>query len=307
MSNGKCIYAANKIWNSLRDDKRVIGAVPLNTNVTIDNEQTIGAVKYCHISQSVNGVTGWSKAIWFTYSLVVIPPPPPVQAPIHYMQFYQMGDDFQILGKPRDCSYYSSCPGVMVLLDEPDTFFTFDWQMYLVAINKGMRLNNIAEMMGNNTEFMNGTGVGNNRRNYITGEDLDAPLDPRLKKLLTCALNTHMGWDDGTNMYLSYLDGNNPPPMKSGRPRPRNVNEVIPEDYLYLPQTHKWLFIDCNTVKWDNANQRLDYGTAPNGLIRDWLGDNTPHIFFPLVSTKSQIVTPLSKWNKISFRSVFRH
>lgn len=234
------------------------------------------------------------------------------------LQYYQVVDDYGIWGRPRDCAY-GGCPGVAVMIDDPDTFFDLHWQMYLVAINQGMRLNNISGLMGSETALMNKTGVGNNRKNYILHEDLNAPDNPRLDKLRSFCLNTHAGHDDGINVYLDHFDGNNLPPMAidplTGKEfsRPRTVEEIIPEHYLILPSMPKYrhLFLDCNTVKWKVDTSTLEYGWFTYGIQRDWIGDNLPHSFFPFVSEKKDVIVSLKKFKKLplgsAFPSPFRH
>lgn len=230
-------------------------------------------------------------------------------------QLYQMKDDYAVWGKPRECAY-GGCPGVMTLIDDADTEFTMDWQYYLIAINFGMQLNNIAHLMGYTKALMNRLGVFNPndpRKNYITKEDLGSKVLPRIDKLRTFMLNTHSGTDDGTYVYLKTMNGNLPPPMKTNPatglpyPYPQSISEIVPDHYLYLPQTHRHLFLDCNNVQWDQSTKSLDYGPFDNGIVIDWIGDKKPHSFFPFVSEKTEVKSLLRYWNKVSvFPSPFR-
>lgn len=222
-------------------------------------------------------------------------------------QYYQLKDDFGIWGQPRTCAF-GGCPAVVPFIDDADTIFDLHWQLYTYAINKGMSLNAIVNTMEDAAALMNTTGVTTNH-NYLTGENADAP-DARLDKLRGMCLDTYGGYDDGVSVYLDHLDGNNPPLMKAGRPRPTSIENVIPEDYSILPSMpqYRHLFIVCKNVKWKPATQTLDYGAFDNGLIRSWTGDNVPYTFFPLVSQKSIVKLPLNWFNKVtSIQSPYRH
>lgn len=227
------------------------------------------------------------------------------------LQLYQIGDDWKFLGGIRVCAY-GGCPGVATLIDQADTIFDKDWQYFLVAINIEMRLNNISNAMGTEAALMNKTGSGNpDRRDWILQENLDASKDCQLDKLRSFCLNTHAGWDDGTYAYLKTMDGNNPPPMKINPdtglpyPRPQTISEIVPEHYLYLPKTHRHLFLDCTNVKWKPETETLDYGSFGNGTVRDWIGDGRIHTFFPFSSKYGDVKVPLSKLNKIPLGSPF--
>jgi hypothetical protein len=221
------------------------------------------------------------------------------------LQLYQLGDDPKTIGEIRDCAY-GGCPAVVPLHDAPDTEFTKDWQFYLVAINIGMRINNISNLMDNEAALFNHHGVGKGgRRNYLLGDNLSADQNPRTPKLISFCLNTHAGRDDGKFVYLQTMNGRNPPPMKSGKPRPQTISEIVPEDYLYLPQTHRHLFVDCTNVRWQPKTNSLQYGSWANGIVRDWIGDGRLHTFFPLVSVFEEIKTPISWWTKLPLGSPF--
>ena len=222
---------------------------------------------------------------------------------------YQYGDDFQVMGGARGCAY-GGCPGVMPLPDErsagPDTIFSKQWQFYVYAINLGMSLNAIIVLMGDSKALFNNTGFGGSEQfnNYLTG-NIGYPKDPRLDKLRTFGLNTHACKPVEGGLQLLTMDGTKNPALKPGKTYPNSLQEINPEDYLYLPKTHRWLFLDCNNVKW-KPDGSLGYGPFANGILRDWLPDNRIHSFFPLVSTRINIC-PISDWNKVtSFPSPFR-
>ncbi len=226
---------------------------------------------------------------------------------------YQMGDDFQALGGARACAV-GGCPAVVPLPDErtagPDTIFTEQWQYYVYAINMGMTMSSIIALMGDGKALFNNTGFGNPDKpvnNYLTGRMGDK--DPRLDKLRSFCLNTHAFIPVGDKLQLLTMNGSINPPLKPGRTYPSSVAEINPDDYLYLPQTHRWLFLDCSNVKWkkvDLEGNFLAYGPFDNGIQRAWIGDGKMHSFFPLVSTRINYC-PAGDWNRVvRFPSPFR-
>lgn len=236
------------------------------------------------------------------------------QLPAGY-SLYQYGDDFQTLGGARACAS-GGCPAVAVLPDEreakPDTIFSEQWQYYVYAINLGMSLSAIIAVMGTGKALFNNTGFGEpgvDFANYLTRNHLEAG-PPRLDKLRTFNLSTHALKDVGNGkLLLLTMDGNKLPPLKPGKSYPRNKEEVNPDDYLYMPYTHRWLFMDCTNVRWKvtETGKFLAYGPWANGLVRPWTGDNLMHTFFPLVSRFINYC-PATEWNKVTgeFPSPFR-
>lgn len=235
---------------------------------------------------------------------------------------YRPDDDPAIFGKPRDCAYGDGCPAVVPLIDAPDLWLTDDWVLYLYAINFGMRVNNVENTISYKSAMANRTGTGNPkepRRNLLLGEDLDAPL-ARIDKFRTMSLNTHAGTDDGQTVRLIAMNGRQPPPMKidpaTGKPypRPRTLEQVVPEHFLHTPQTHRHLFVDLTNVKVKAGNV-LGYGPWAHGLVRPWIGDGRMHTFFPFATMlveppapDSHFVyptSPLSRWIKLPAGSAF--
>lgn len=246
------------------------------------------------------------------------------------LPLYQYGDDFQVLGSLRACASVG-CPAVMVLVDQPDTIFDLHWQLYLVAINFGMSLNAICGLMGFQKALMNNSGLGNPgapRANYILRNDLASPA-PRLDKLRTFDLNTHTGTpgyrlafalaniltaarnrsfpgvrsamaaiSSNNALIVQTLNGNLPPPMKPGTRRPTCTEEVKPDDYEILPSTHRHLFLDCSNIK-SQLGGGYKIGPFAHGTLRPWLDDGRVHSFFPLVSVRDQVVTPLGNWRRV--------
>lgn len=216
----------------------------------------------------------------------------------------QLGDDYAIWGSPQERAFGGNPAVVPLILDDRnDTFFTKDWQFYLVAINWEIYItlgdSSILALMGGTKAFMNGTGIGDGRNDYITGKT-DRIKDPATDKFRSMCLNTHLCKEVG-GMYVPLaLDGNKPPPMKPGKPRPRTLEEIIPSDYLYHPKTHPWFFLDCNNVKWKPDTRTLDYGPFDKGATRDWMTDGIQHTFFPFVTSRyPNTPTPKSWWRKL--------
>lgn len=181
-------------------------------------------------------------------------------------------------------------PAVFPLLEQ-NVIMTREWQFYLVAINPGMELRRVSAILEYHRAFANGTGFedpADPRADFILRRNLTYPL-PAMDKVRTCARSTLKGTLSGTSVTLDMLNGNEPPPLKPGFSHPLRVEDVNPEAYLYLPQTHPWYFFAANIVQ---ADGRLI--PFPNGASYTWVGDNTPRTFVPHVS-RFTIVYPLSR------------
>lgn len=219
---------------------------------------------------------------------------------------YQCGDDKQIFGGFRGCST-DGCPGVVPLNDDPDTIFTDPWVIYVAASNFGMPLNAIIALMGTAKAMFNNTGIPP-RRNVLTGSNLDQP-SPRYDKFRTMVLNTHAGYDDGVKFYPLTMNGRLPPPVKDEALRPKSVEEINDttiNNYVYLPRTHRHLFVVCNNVKTKLGGVQSIF-PFDNGMRYSWTGDNEMYSFLPFVSwfTPEKLASPLSWWNKVPENTVF--
>ena len=223
--------------------------------------------------------------------------------------YYQCGEDKQLTelweGDFRGCSA-GGCPGVVPLRSHPDTIFDEHWQFYVWAINEPMELSHKIALMGTSKAMFNNTGIPP-RKNALTGNDGDG-LWPRYDKFRTFVRNTHAGYDDGNYFYPLVMDGNNPPPMKPGKPRPGSVSEIVRSDYLYLPEDYRHLFVVCNNVKTKLGDVQSIF-PFDNGARYTWTGDEEMYSFMPFASwfSPEELKTPLHWWNKVtSIQSPYR-
>lgn len=203
----------------------------------------------------------------------------------------------------------SGNPAVIPLRDSPDTIFNEQWQLSMYAHNFGMAKNNVADLMGNQKAFMNGTGVGdpnNPRANFITEEDMNADL-PRLKKLITCALNTHAVRDyDDTHYQVWTMDGTKDPLMIAGATKPTSVDDidsgrVKSSDYVYSPFKSLFAFVVPNNFNTKPGNLTT-ISPFPNGLQYPWTPEpDEIYQFFPLVSMKPEpVLSEKSLWRRVT-------
>jgi hypothetical protein len=171
-------------------------------------------------------------------------------------------------------------PAIVTLLAQP-VDVTQDWQYYLRALNPGMSVQHVAAIMGWFRAFCNGTGVGDAsdpRRNYLTGEDMDANEDPQFDKVRSCIRSVVTGIETETEVILDMLDGSSSPPMKPGKQLPQTLAEIRLADYLYSPQSHPWYFFAAVNVEAGRVTP------FPNGAVYSWTGDGKPYTFLPHVS-----------------------
>lgn len=224
---------------------------------------------------------------------------------------YQLGEDIQLYGKLRD-EASDGCPGIYVTpaWDSPDTWFTEGWQLFMYAANLGMTRNNVTTLMGTTAFMMNGTGVGkagDPRRNYITLEDLDAPLLPRMDKYRLMIRNNYaLKVHDSSTFSIWHMDGNREPLMKAGKRPPSHVDDIESGrvsimDYVYNPFEHFHAWHVCNNLKRKNG-QINDSTISPfaHGIIYPWTPDPSQmYTFFPNVSTKQTILISTKLVNKV--------
>jgi len=224
---------------------------------------------------------------------------------------WMIKEDVDLFGSVRPCA---PCPAVVVLKDDPHAAIDEQWQYYLRAINYAMDLEDVYLLLDYRLAFANGTGFrkdGSPKADYFHRRDLDAKM-PSLDKVRTCSRNCITGAESYSlaqairtavaDWSLSGLTTNNvlkvttfdsrmPPPLKPGKSYPGRVEDVHPDDYLYLPQTHPWMFAVANIV--NKAGEVVQF---PRGGLYAWTGDHTPYSFLPLISNHSygDVLVPLS-------------
>lgn len=167
---------------------------------------------------------------------------------------------------------------MVFVFNEASMELTREWQLYIVAINPGMKINHIAALMDYKKAFCNqlGTGSSTPRRDYILGENLDAPL-PKLDKVRTCG-NAKLMIANG---FVVLMDGTRSPALKTGAVHPKTADEARTalSRYVFTPQTHPHLFLNCVTTRPD-----FEVGAWPGAVVYEWTGDNFPRCFMPHVS-----------------------
>lgn len=207
------------------------------------------------------------------------------------VQLWQHLDDVAIDGKPRDCA---PCPAVWPMSDHK-VFATRQWQYFIRAINMGRSLQHVAALFGPKLAFTN-RREDDIRRDWLQERNLDRP-DPDLDRVRTCSLSVMTGTVAGDYLTVKMMDGNGPPPLKAGRRYPYRVEDINPDDYLYHPRTHRWLFFAANISSWDDENKVLHTVPFPNGAVYDWFGPQ-PVTWLPHVS-RFEVRYPLSKLKKL--------
>jgi hypothetical protein len=184
-------------------------------------------------------------------------------------------DDLAIFGAPRACS---PCPSVFPYLDDK-VVVTRQWQYFIRAINMGMTLQYVAAKFGPALAFCN-RPVDDLRADWLQGKNTTRP-DPDFDRVRTCSRSILTGTVIGQDLIATMMDGNRYPPMKPGRMYPARVEDINPDDYLYMPQTHRWLFFVANRITKDG--QTVPF---PNGAVYDWTGDGRPYTWMPHVARR---------------------
>lgn len=248
------------------------------------------------------------------------------------VQLYQHRKDEGVFGGIRSCA---PCPAVFVLKGDPHSRISRQWQYYLLAINYNMTPENVASLLHYRLAYCNFTGLGHDsdpRANFITGdENTTLPL-PNHDKVRTNSLNVLTGteqlnikesirlafkdlysptYKDGrrqlrfaaTRNMLNVVtfDSRKNPPLKPGRTYPRNRSEINPDDYLYMPQTHRHMFLVANVVKMNG-----DVYQFPRGATYPWVDDGlTPYSFLPHINNYGYgaVLYPLDYLRKLPLGS----
>lgn len=169
------------------------------------------------------------------------PPPPPIPTDTPLFRFKPHSNP-RITAMQRSIATGTTVglPDILQLGigDGPRTVLTKAWQLYIADLNPNLPRNRVAGMLGDRVAFSNGTGFGETpRQNWLTGEDLNVTALPLFDKVRTCAYACHSGRVEGSELVLTILDGNNPPPKIA------DVN----------PISHPHLFFYA-TIVWVNSN-----------------------------------------------------
>jgi N-acetylmuramoyl-L-alanine amidase len=179
-------------------------------------------------------------------------------------------------------------------LDDRGMTITKQWQFFIYAINFHMDIKKISAVFGTRRAFTNKKGFPSNpndppRADWFIGENLSAP-NPEFDRTRTCARSVMTGTVVGDKLRVKMLDGNLPPPLKEGRTYPETIKDVDPDDYLYMPWTHRYYFFAANTV-----DERGETSPFPKGgKYKELIGDDRMYTWLPHVS-KFPILYPLAK------------
>lgn len=219
-------------------------------------------------------------------------------------------EDAEVFGGIRACA---PCPAVFVFNDTR-VDLTQQWQYYIRAINYAMPVEKVAAILGKAKAFCNGTGFGDPadpRANFLLNESITSPL-PQFDKTRTCARSVVTGtpifslmqafklfrksfaalrksFAEPNMLAVRVLNGNYPPLLKPGRTYPTTISQIDPDDYLYLPETHRHFFFAANIV-----NTRGEVVPFPNGALYQFTGDGMPYTWLPHVC-RFPVNYPLSR------------
>jgi hypothetical protein len=242
------------------------------------------------------------------------------------VQYYMHREDREALGTVRSCA---PCPAVFVLKDDPHAVMNQQWQYFIRAMNYNMTTANAFLLLDDHLAFANNTGfvsldnpgridyffnrtsytkfptldkVRTTSRSILTGTEVYSlrqtladmvslargALAMPFRALLTTAPNM---------LKVKVFDSRQPPPLKPGRSYPTSINNVNPDDYLYMPQTNPEMFLVANVVRPDGTVYQF-----PRGATYPWFLDGrTPVSFMPHVANLGygDILYPLSKLVKL--------
>lgn len=213
---------------------------------------------------------------------------------------YMHREDLAVKGYIRSCA---PCPAVFWLKDDSHNPITKQWQYYLIAINYAMDLEDVFLLLDNNLAFCNETGLRNDsdpRQDWFHNKDLTRK-PPSFHKVITCSRNVITGVEQGDMLKVKTFDIRFNPPLKPGRTYPRTIDEINLDDYLYIPQRNREMFISANIV--NRAGEVVQF---PRGGLYDWAEEpNTPYSFLPLVSnpTYGPVLYPLANLQKLPVNS----
>jgi hypothetical protein len=257
---------------------------------------------------------------------ILEPEAPPVQ-------WYQFKEDRDVLGSIRSCA---PCPAVMVMKDDPHAELPQQWQYYLRAINYNMTLGNVYLLLDDHLAFANHKGFPTlenpgdrqdwffNRNlgiNPATGKPYKPPTLDKVRTTSRSILTGVEEFDYPTFTYdgvvrglisrllrrkepvlkVTVFDSRQNPPIKPGKSYPKDIREVDPSAYLYMPETHPEMFMVANIV-----NRRGEVVQFPRGATYPWIdGGATPYSFLPHVANLGygQIKIPMRYLHKVPLGS----
>lgn len=225
----------------------------------------------------------------------------------NFVQWYMHKEDIDVFGSLRACV---PCPAVFVLKDDPHVQMGQQWQYYLRAINYNMTLENVYLLLDDGLAF------ANNGKGFIS---LDNPgkadfffnrslslAPPSLDKIRTTARSVLTGTEIMVNGQPTFLnvkvfDSRQPPPIKPGYAYPRDISEVNPNAYLYMPEADPERFLVANIV-----NTRGEVVQFPRGATYPWIDNGlTPYSFVPHIANLQygSVMYPMSNLIKIPLGS----
>lgn len=180
---------------------------------------------------------------------------------------------------------------MVFVFNEYKVVLTFEWQMYFVAINYGMKANNISHTWNDDVAFCNNSGFQGDHhcRNYILMEDLNNEL-PKLDKTRICGDARFSMTGDK----VLCMNGTNSPLLKPGYSHPQNTQEAFGafERYLYNPRDNPCYFFPCTTTGADhNAH------AWPGAAYYQWYkGGTEPVTWMFMVAPNGEITYPPAQW-----------
>lgn len=222
-----------------------------------------------------------------------------ITTPKSAIPLWQHREDKEVFGYIRSCA---SCPAVFVLKDDPHAQMDEQWQYYLRAINYNMALEDVFLILDTGLAFANMTGFrhdGKPKADYFHMKDLQYK-PPSMDKVRTCSRSVLTGELVGDYLKVKTFDSQLPPPLKAGRKYPTSIHEVNPDDYLYLPQYNREMFLVANIVNRSGLVKQF-----PRGALYPWTGDNIIYTFVPHISNHSygDVLVPLTNLIKLPLGS----
>lgn len=224
------------------------------------------------------------------------------------VQWYMHKEDEAIGGDIRSCA---PCPAVWVMSDDPHAKVTRQWQYYLRAINYNMTLENVYLLLDDGLAFSNG-GAGypslsnpGDKADFFFNRNTSSTRFPNLDKVRTTSRSVLTGVvvlvGGMPHLKVKVFDSRYNPPLKPGYGYPRDISEVNPDAYRYMPETHPEMFLVANIV-----NRRGEVVQFPRGALYPWFEEgNTIASFVPHIANLAygDILYPLTRLSKVPLGS----